>query len=104
MNSAERQREKYKPSKVNVLLLGESPPSGGTYFYLANSNLYRAIKKGFNAVYGDFEDDWTFLSFFQNNNFFLDDLCINPVNNLSAKERKKERLKGVDPLAEKIRK
>ena len=29
-------RKKYQPNKIQVLFIGESPPAGGTFFYLAN--------------------------------------------------------------------
>lgn len=43
----ERQRRRYKPKEVRVLFIGESPPEGGTFFYLANSKLYRHTKSRF---------------------------------------------------------
>jgi hypothetical protein len=35
-------RGRYRPDVIRVLLVGESPPAGGTFFYAANYNLYRA--------------------------------------------------------------
>jgi hypothetical protein len=102
MNLAEQERLKYKPYKIQLLFIGESPPSGGTFFYFANSNLYRAIKKGFSKVYGDFNSDGQFLSFFKGIGCYLDDLCLIPVNNLSTSVRDAERVRGIKPLSRRI--
>jgi len=42
-------RNKYKPNKVNVLLIAESPPSSGGYFYsettIGKDHLFRETMK-----------------------------------------------------------
>ena len=40
----EKKRNDFKPSKTKILFVGESRPSGGTFFYDKNSNLYRYTK------------------------------------------------------------
>ena len=40
-------RERYRPTRVTTLFVGESAPAGGTHFYLANSNLFRATREAF---------------------------------------------------------
>jgi hypothetical protein len=47
---AERARRRCRPVDVRVLFIGESPPSGGTFFYFANSALYVATKEPFEAA------------------------------------------------------
>jgi hypothetical protein len=49
MISEERLRRRYQPDRIRVLLVGESPPASGRYFYVANSGLYRAIRDTFVA-------------------------------------------------------
>nr|MBC8193829.1 hypothetical protein [FCB group bacterium] len=38
--ASEDLRQAFKPPKVEVLFIGESPPAGGTFFYNGNSKLY----------------------------------------------------------------
>lgn len=40
-------RRRYLPKETRVLFVGESSPSGGTFFYAANSNLYFATEEAF---------------------------------------------------------
>lgn len=49
--AAEEIRLKYRPPQVRVLLLGESVPSGGTFFYEANPLLFRHTQRAFNKVF-----------------------------------------------------
>jgi hypothetical protein len=100
-------RGRYRPDVIRVLLVGESPPAGGTFFYAANSNLYRATRDAFELgvpelLRGDFLDDFKALG------CFLDDLCLMPVNNLRGsaereQQRIDERKRGQEPLANRIR-
>lgn len=50
----ERKRHDYRPddaSDVRVLLVGESPPNGPTFFYSGNSGLFYATQEAFeNAI------------------------------------------------------
>src|SRR4051812_20336030 len=49
-SAAERTRRKYKPDDIRVLFIGESPPAGGEFFYLANSALYYATRQAFETA------------------------------------------------------
>lgn len=85
-----------------MLFIGESPTAGGTFFYAANSNLYRATNDAFQQgvpalLTGDFLDDFTALG------CLLDDLCLTPVNQLRGspdleQQREDERKRGEGPL------
>ena len=101
MSNRENIRKKYYPSNIKILLIGESPPSGGSFFYNANSNLFRAVKKGFEEVYGEVSNQ-KFLYDFKNNGFYLDDLCLTPVNGMDKINRKGERKKGIKSLSRRI--
>jgi hypothetical protein len=99
-----RLRENYKPTLIKVLYIAESPPAGGTFFYAKNSNLFRCIRDAFVNVFGEsLIDSNTFLNFFKTNNFYLDDLCLEPVNDKSDSERIILRQQGVEPLAQRIK-
>lgn len=89
---AEELRRQYRPDNVRVLMVGESPPVGGTFFYAANSNLFRHTKAAFEkALRRTWSPDEAFLQFFSREGFFLDDLCLHPVNGLPNAERRRAR-------------
>jgi len=96
-------RQKYKPVKIRQLFIGESPPANGTFFYKADSNLYRYTRMAFMQAFGDTvvsgED---FLGTFQSLGSFLDDLCPTPLNRLNKHEREYYRERSVSGLAARI--
>jgi len=75
-------RERFRPATVSVLFVGESPPSGGTFFYFANSKLYEATKEAFRLAVPDLVKGSNFLERFAGLGCYLDDLCLEPVNHL----------------------
>ncbi|APF17700.1 hypothetical protein Calab_2172 [Caldithrix abyssi DSM 13497] len=95
-------RNLHKPEKVNVLYIGESPPSGGTFFYLANSNLFFCIKSAFEESYSHEFSNLEFLDFFKNCKCYLDDLCLVPINNKTDFEREQLRKEGISQLSIRI--
>jgi hypothetical protein len=85
-------------------MVGESAPHGGTFFYYANSILFRHTQRAFREVFGDAcGDGEAFLRFFRDQGFFLDDLCAIPVNGMDDASRSGERAAGVQPLARRIK-
>lgn len=96
-------RQKYKPVKIRQLFIGESPPANGTFFYNADSSLYRYTRMAFMQAFGDTvgsgED---FLGTFQSLGCFLDDLCPTPLNRLNKREREHYREQSVSDLAVRI--
>jgi hypothetical protein len=104
--TTQRKRESYLPpaaTGVRVLCIGESPPAGGTFFYCGNSGLHdatqEAFKKSIPAVRraGDFRDAFMRLG------CYLEDLSLEPVNDLPNAERLRARKAGIEPLATRIR-
>lgn len=91
----------YKPEKINVLFVGESIPAGGKFFYDANSRLYRATAEAFNEIYRCGKDH-PFLTCFKKLGFYLEDLCLEPVNNLDPKTRYNKCQESVPILAKRI--
>lgn len=80
----EKLRKSFKPQSIKTLFVGESAPSGGTFFYLENSNAYRYMKKAFGCP-----DD--FLNWFKAHAFYLDDLVPFPIDDLQ-KESDRRRM------------
>jgi hypothetical protein len=94
---------KYKPKRVRFLLIGESPPAGGTFFYRGDSNLYNytlnAFQRAFERTFISSEE---FLKFFKDSGFYLEDLCLNPINNLPRRQRIEQRNYCVEGLANRL--
>ena len=103
-NNIEEIRNKYRPEKIKVLLVGESPPAAGTFFYTGDS-LTRYTQVAFQRIFPEVEKLSTegFLKYFRDNGYYLDDLCLEPVNQMGNTEREIARRCGVDPLATRIR-
>jgi hypothetical protein len=76
-------RKLFRPPKVNVLFIGESPPAGGTFFYQADSRLYQRTRAAFGRAFGrSMPEGAEFLREFQRLGCYLEDLCAEPVNRL----------------------
>ena len=80
--SLEALRRSFRPATVRVLFIGESPPAAGTFFYAANSGLYRATRDAFQAALSSRVDP-DFLRSFAALGCYLDDLCGEPINHLT---------------------
>lgn len=101
---AESLREQHKPKRVRVLLVGESAPAGETFFYSANSTLYYETRAAFERAVPLREERDGFLESFARLACYLDDLCLEPVNQLPDTERHRKRLASVGPLAARLSK
>ena len=83
----ERLRQEYRPAAVRLLFVGESPPASGRFFYRRDSGLYRAMREAFQLIDPSIADS-TFLRVFRESGCYLFDLCAEPVDRLSAMERR----------------
>ena len=83
----ERLRRQYRPARIRMLFIGESPPSSGHFFYHQDSGLYRAIRDTFRMVDPSIADN-TFLDTFQNAGCYLIDACAGPVDHLDVQSRR----------------
>jgi hypothetical protein len=98
----ERLRRRYRPGRVRMLFVGESPPASGRFFYQADSGLYRAMRQTFLSAFPKLEDA-DFLQSFRNLDCYLVDLCGYPVDNLRGKQRRLSCARGETRLAATIR-
>lgn len=103
MNPTERLRRRYKPAPITLLVVGESAPAGGTFFYAANSTLYREMRTAFVAALPQMFALGDFLETFRAAGCYLDDLCLEPVNNLPDRERREKRTQAEAALARRLR-
>src|SRR5687768_13788100 len=98
-------RDRHRPRRVTTLFVGESSPAQGTHFYLANSNLYRAVQDAFAEAFGGNEhvgSGEAFLRTFKSKGCWLVDLADRPVNRMEAAERRAAVSAGIPALAEVI--
>jgi hypothetical protein len=95
-------RAAYRPKKVKVLFVGESPPASGRFFYHRDSGLYRALRDAFHEV-DDSIDDENFLAVFQRAGCYLIDACAEPVDRLEPEARQSACLAGEALLSRRIR-
>lgn len=102
MNTFKEISSKWRPKRIKLLLIGESPPAQekNYFFYAPNSDLYNFTKKAFENVYKDKINEYsTFLNFFMDLGCFLDDLCEEPINYIKDKNlRKREWQDSVQSL------
>ena len=83
----EQLRRRYRPDPVRVLLIGESPPASGRFFYRGDSGLYRAMREAFQFVDPSTSDE-SFLATFRDSGCYFVDLCPEPVDRLDTKSRR----------------
>ena len=85
----ERLRQQYRPKgPIRLLLVGESRPAGGSFFYLANSNLYRATLEAWQAAFGPMPESESLLGRLQSEGVWLYDVLPAPVNRLRGRPRR----------------
>lgn len=98
MVARELLRRRYRPARVRVLFVGESPPASGRFFYQADSGLYRSVRDAFVDACPDVLTD-DFLESFCALGCYLVDLCGAPVDKLSRSERKEACRNGESRLS-----
>ena len=94
-------RKRYRPQRIKVLFVGESPPSNGKFFYFGDNDLLRHLR---NAVGAPLNDDGSFLDWFKAQGWFLDDLVATPVDKQSRTKREKQCRSARSDLAARIAK
>jgi hypothetical protein len=97
----ERLRRSFRPPRIRLLFVGESPPASGRFFYSANSGLYRAMWAAF-QIADPGVDDENFLSMFCSRGCYLTDLCHEPVDHLEPALRREMCRRGEKSLARDI--
>lgn len=102
MNKIEQLRQSFKPVNIRILLIGESAPESGQFFYY-RSRMTKHISKAFEQVFGIlFRDGSEFLKYFQAKGCYLDDLSPIPVNKMSKTERDKTLKDSIGELSKRI--
>jgi len=99
----ERLRNSCRPEDLRVLFVGESPPDGGTFFYTADSILFRATREAFSTAIPLLANTDDFLARFQKLGCYLEDLSHDPICKLPRKERRRARNDARLGLARRLR-
>jgi hypothetical protein len=102
MTDTELLRSRFRPGIVTLLLVGESPRAGGTFFYPENSNLYAYRRKAFLSAGLYNPDRGSFLDRFRDLGCYLVDLCPAPVDDLADAAREAARAAGRPTLVRKF--
>jgi hypothetical protein len=106
-----RARRKYRPRKVRFLLIAESPPSSGGFFYFATTigkdHLFRETVKALEFWPEDQPmrkgvDKRSMLRHFQSMGFYLLDTCTSPVDKLRPSERRRTVLNQIPRLVDSV--
>ena len=101
--TTEEIRNLYRPDKIKILLVGESPPASEKFFYVEGGAMTAFTRQAFKRAYHRSFPRQEFLSDFQSLGCFLDDLCHSPVNRLKGHEREQALQDNIDSLADRIR-
>jgi len=111
-NRYARARNKYKPTEVNVLLVAESPPSSGGYFYaewaIGKDHLFRETMKALRLWPIDRPmrkgcDKRPMLEHFRSLGFFLIDTCELPVDKMPPGQRRLSTAQGAMTLPNRVK-
>lgn len=98
----EELREKFKPTNVRVLLVGESPPEEGSFFY-DRSLMTTYTKNAFEAALGQsFGSNAEFFQYMKHAGFYLDDLSQVPVDKLAPSEREAKLMEESASFAKRV--
>ena len=100
--NVEKIRSAFRPSRIDVLFVGESAPTGGTFFFKGDSSAFREMQKAFGKHFGRALGDDEFLAWFKKRSCFLDDLVLKPIDKEERKKRRDARQASVAGLASRI--
>ena len=104
--SIEAVRANYRPERAVTLLVGESAPASGKFFYGDDETAFaRHIRQAMQAaeLLPDTIDHCKFLDRFKSCGWYLDDLVLTPVDRLAMPDRRKARRAAQASLARRIR-
>lgn len=92
-------RAEYRPSRIRVLMLGESPPPSRGFFYTCDSTLYRVSLPVFDDVCNFPRSCRQFLAAFMKAGFYLDDFSSFRGDHPNERPEAPEVRAAVDRLA-----
>lgn len=96
-------RDRYRPHNVRLLLVGESRPESGKFFYMKSAMTTHTAHAFESAQGRQFSSTEAFLEHFKHCGCFLEDLSRTPVDRWSQKKRDDHLRNEVSPLSERIK-
>ena len=81
MGDIEVIRERYRPERIKILFVGESPPHSGAFFYCGNSAMLQHMQSVVELALGESDD---FLKSFKAYGWYLDDLVLTPADRIAS--------------------
>ena len=99
----EKLRKSYQPKKIKLLLIGESPPESGKFFYLKSSMTIFTQRAFENTFKLKFKNNKAFLEYFKKKGCYLDDLSLIPVDRMPSSRRKEVLSNSVPSLAKRLK-
>jgi hypothetical protein len=99
MEAVETIRTRYRPERITTLFVGESAPHNGSFFYYGNTSMLRQMKLVVENALGESGD---FLQTFKAYGWYLDDLVLEPVNQMPNPQRKARCLAAQSSLSDRI--
>ena len=85
MDQIEAIRASHRPLKITTLFVGESAPVSGDFFYSRETQMLRNMRTAVERTYGKTEN---FLRTFKQYGWYLDDLVLEPINDLKQKKER----------------
>jgi hypothetical protein len=101
MEAIEVTRARFRPNRIMTLFVGESAPASGDFFYSSgNTAMLQHMRSAVEDALGQ---GGNFLERFKAYGWYLDDLVLTPVNDLTKpSERKAKCLEAQNSLASRI--
>jgi hypothetical protein len=99
LEAVEAARARFRPERITTLFVGESAPASGDFFYYGNTALQRYMQR---AVEDSFGEGGNFFERLKAYGWYLDDLVLTPVNQLTKSERIAKCLSARSSLATRI--
>jgi hypothetical protein len=80
----EQTRRAFRPREITKLIIGESAPASGDFFYYGTGGMTRYVRRAVEEAFGPTDN---FLARFKGLGWYLDDLVLTPVDKLARSER-----------------
>ncbi|WP_319409473.1 hypothetical protein [uncultured Desulfosarcina sp.] len=94
----------FRPEKIVLLMVGESPPAAGDFFYV-KSQMTKFTAKTFELAHGKKippDDQQNFLEYFKRCGCYLEDICCTPVDDIPTEDRQRKLAEAVVGFSDRL--
>jgi hypothetical protein len=98
-------RKLYTPESIRFLMVGESTPPSGNFFYDSKEErIFTSItRKAFTAALGtEYATVAEFLEDFKTCEFFLDELYLRPIDEIPPETKEEEKSRAIEHLSRRL--